>query len=838
MALLSVAVPVVGALSACAATAADSHDERFLEGLRGRGLFELAESYCIDRLADSQLDPQRRATLVSELSRTYAAHAIQLPADARQPLWEKARQVVDEFVKTHPRDPHLPLVRMQGTLAALAEGELVRQEAEMAERPADERDKARDILRTAIGELHELKESVDVELRGRNRATRGGDNQRLSSDELASLNLHIQYQLARGLRNQGLCYPQATADRINSLGQAIDLLATLAQFDMTPSLAWQVRVDEIACLRLVGHFNEAQRKLLAAEQGDPPDWIMPRLREEHVRLPLARGRVDEALSEAGPPGSNRGGTSTELDLARLEAYLAGWRRAHDGRDSGATQHWEDAALAQVRTIRNHGNASATRRAESLLARSIVQSAGTDNPRALLMAAQSLFRGGRLDEARAAYQRVAKRAKAAGDKQSYFDSTHAIGAMDYEAQDYAAALSGLAPLAVAMPQHPRAAEAHLLAIHSAAQVAQQQDPPQLDEYEKLLRQHVELWSGSTTASQAWWWLGRLLQHQQSWQEAIRALAHIQASDPQYVEAVNAIGQCYESALAQMRQRGNRNELLARDAVDYLQRVIAHPGADSPEHTEAARAAILSAARIYMTEIRGGGTNAERLLNTALREHPAAPPKWKQRVRALLVPALAASGHVASANELLNQLPIGSTDEALRLTELLAAVKQQAAAGDQPALARLELTAISDTLAKSGNLDEATTKSLYGRRADILLETGQRGEALAALRKLAEKYPRDGNIQEQLASQLTAGGDEPSRRAALSKWREIAKHCRPGSARWLRAHLAQARLQLELGDPGNARATIKLVESSHPQMGGPEMKARFQQLLAECDRAPGG
>ena len=41
---------------------ADSHDERFLAGLRRRGLFELAEKYCVDRLANSKLDRRRRAT--------------------------------------------------------------------------------------------------------------------------------------------------------------------------------------------------------------------------------------------------------------------------------------------------------------------------------------------------------------------------------------------------------------------------------------------------------------------------------------------------------------------------------------------------------------------------------------------------------------------------------------------------------------------------------------------------------------------------------------------------------------------------------------------------------
>jgi hypothetical protein len=47
-----------------------------------------------------------------------------------------------------------------------------------------------------------------------------------------------------------------------------------------------------------------------------------------------------------------------------------------------------------------------------------------------------------------------------------------------------------------------------------------------------------------------------------------------------------------------------------------------------------------------------------------------------------------------------------------------------------------------------------------------------------------------------------------------------------------------LELDLGSPAQARATIKLVEASQPEMGGAEMKARFRQLLAECNQAAPG
>ncbi len=202
----------------------------------------------------------------------------------------------------------------------------------------------------------------------------------------------------------------------------------------------------------------------------------------------------------------------------------------------------------------------------------------------------------------------------------------------------------------------------------------------------------------------------------------------------------------------------------------------------------------------------------------------------------MPALAADGQVAQAEALLAQIPIGTASEVVAMVELLAAVKQRVASDDRRAVARIEATLIADALAKQGDLDEDTLKTLVRHQAQTLVELGQRAEAEAALGGLAKKYPRDGEVQEEFAVLLTSGTDRVSRESAMTKWRDVAQHCRPGSDRWFRAHLAVARLQLELGRPADAIATIKLVAAAQPELGGVEMKARFQQLLAECNRAP--
>jgi TolA-binding protein len=820
--------------AACAAQSAAtiSRDEQYVEGLRRRGQFELAEKYCAEQLADSKLLDNRRVTLTIELSRTYADHAAQSPLEQQQELWQKARQVVDDFAASNPRHPRLVLVRAQAALTALAQGENTREDAEQSTDAQRELDEARKLLRSVVASLKQLTSAIDSALDQTGRPRRDESGQ-LSTAELSSRGSHVRHQWARALRNQGLCYPPGSADRINSLGQAIELLAGLARRELTPEFAWSVRLDAIACLRLIGNYRDAERQLSKAESDQPPDDVESRLRAEQIRLALARNRVDEALSAAGQPGAAGGPGAAAVAEAQLEAYLAAWKRAHERHDADEIDEWERAAIDQLRVIERALGPAVARRAETLLARTIAGSGAPRSPQVLVLAAQSLYRSGRLDEAQAAYDRAATGA-AAGDKNAWFDIEYAAAALAAERGDHAAAASRFEKLARGVPKHARAADAHLLAVHSAAQAAAVQRPPDLGEYERLLSEHVKDWPDSPTAAQAWWWLGRVKEHQESWQEAIRAFRHVGPDHEQYTQAVEALGRCYQAALADVRRTGNPNDLLARDAVEYFESVIAPAAAGAPRSSPAARAATLAAARLYLTEVSAGGAKAEQLLTKALREDLDAPPEWKREANVHLVAALAASGQTSAADRMLKELPMGTTADALAMVELLATARQRANADGQGPLAQIELAAIEDLLAKRDELDAETVKKLGKRQFESLVELGRQGEAIEALKSLAEKYPRDGSLQEELAVRLAAGADADSLRAGLAKWRDVATHSRPGSPRWFRAHFAIARLQLNLGEKAQARATIRIVEASYPDFGDAEMNARFAQLLAETQR----
>jgi tetratricopeptide (TPR) repeat protein len=443
---------------------------------------------------------------------------------------------------------------------------------------------------------------------------------------------------------------------------------------------------------------------------------------------------------------------------------------------------------------------------------------------LAQRAATRYRSGQLDEALAAYDEAARRAREQDRPDQAFDLAFTAAAIEHERHRYREALERFLALAAA-PKAARASDAHLLAIHCAAQLAQSQNPPNLAAYERLLREHLERWPQAPSTAQVRGWLGRLAVERGDWKQAIETLAPTQASDPQYDEAVATIGRAYESWLAELHDAGADGQKLADEALARLEQAL-EPQAKRP--TPASRAARLSAARIWLLQMPTGALPAERLLNEGLHDE-AAPADWQLAARIWLVAALLVQDKIAEADAVLRELaPQKNADRGL--LEALSAARDRVKPVP-PRLAELELLT-ADRLLARGELDAQVSALVARQRAAALAALGRRQEALESLETLARARPRDGDTQEALA-RLLATGSVNELPAALAKWRDVAAHSRPGTPRYFRAHYELARLQLGLGQSDEARATIDGVEARHPDLGGAATKARFERLRAELD-----
>jgi len=836
-----------------AAVAGESGDQRFLAGLRERGLFRLAETYCTDRLKRGDLPEGQRADLAIELSRCLAEWAVGSPPEERGPLWQRASQVTQDFTRDYPQNPRLPLVRLQQALCHLARGELARQEAQLSADPSALLEQARTHLRDAIKELNALDDDVQRGLRQQS-LPGPGERAGLDAHQLASLQNNIQYELARALRNQADCYASDSPDRANALTQAVKLLLRLAALDPVDPLSWKSRVDLIESYRLLADYGQSRRQLDALLALKPPPPVELRARAERIRLALATDQLAEAISVLSQGRQIDEATSPELDYAWLETYLAAGRATGDAQGNAKAAEWQAKATEMVERIEQWHGPYWTRRAGMLLASYVRASPDGGDLAMLVRAAESSFRSGQFTEALAGYDRAQARAAKEGNSARAFDLGYIAATIEHQRGRHAEALERYRRLAMAMPESAQAPEAHLLAIYHAAQLAKAEPQGSLDQYAALLQEHLRTWPTGPSADQVWRQWGRLREQQRDWQGAIRAYQAISAGDAEYLQAAEAVERCYGAWLAERKAAGQPNEELAGKAADWFESLVVGPQGRLPERwSPLQQFAVLAAARLRLSHTAAGYDRTQRMLSTALQTTGDAPPQWKSAARVLLVVSLAGQGRSREAGQLLAEISAGSPQQLLSLLEGLERVARGTDGAPCAAwsrwsarpevrgeLAQLQLSAIKLLPADSKALSGTERQTLERVRAQALADAGRIEESLQQYEALAAAYPRDGAIQEAYARLLLTRVDraateearKKSIQSALEKWRELEEKSPPQSPRWFLAKYWVARLHFESGNKNQAAKMITLLRLLHPELGGPELKPQFEELLKRC------
>lgn len=824
--------------------AAGSLEARFLDGLRGRRLFELAETACRDRLDATGLSNERRSRLAIELSRSFTEHALHSAPDKREPLWQQAIDALDQS-GAQADHPWRVLEQVQRGLMHLARGELARQEAELVRATEQQIEQARTHLRAAVKQLEEAAAAVAAQQRQANQ--RGpGQPDGLSESDLASLADHVSYQLARAFRNQGQCYPAGSPDRANSLRQSVNLLSTLARTDVFDALTWNARLDEIVCYRLLEDFRAAYERIELLTQREPPPQVHLAARAEEIRLALDQGRLEDALAAADEQNSADDETSGNLDYARLEAHVAAWRAADQADNTRQARQWQSEAANLVRAIDARHGAYWRRRAETLLAGTLTGSADPTGVQAadmalLVRAAESFYRAGQIDEALATYDRAVQQANRDGKRQEAFEADYAAAAIEQEHGHYPQAASRFRRSALAAPDHPQAADAHLLAIYNMAQAAKSESQPEEtdsrsvdDEYLRLLDEHLGQWPQGPSASQARLWLGRLQSRRQEWQRAVEAFRQVAREHAGFAEAVQGIGDCYVAWLEQLQAGGQPTGQLAEQAAGYLEGLINRLEGGSGQWGAAEQAAAIGAARVRLRFGNNQFAEAEQLLLRALAAADDQQPAWKSAAQGLLLVALAGQGRREEAGKLVEGLARGSPRRLLELLKSLARIRETAADAVRPELAELELVIARRLRTDQEGLREDEQRAFERAFVVVLSQAGRRGEALHAAKELTRRWPRDGDIHEDYARLLLEGPDQESLEAALAQWHQIQQKSRPGSDRWLRAMYSMALAHERLGNLDRAIGMVKLARAQYPALGGPEMHKQFEDLLARCQR----
>ncbi|MCP3691579.1 MAG: hypothetical protein GY917_05255, partial [Planctomycetaceae bacterium] len=165
----------------------------------------------------------------------------------------------------YPRYPQRSLIEVQDALTLLARGELLRQEAAISLQPQERRAAALETLRMSVRMLEKLDATLSKMIPTARNET--GDDDSLSQARLMSLQVHVQFQLARAFRNQGLCYPQGSEDQIAALQKALNQLAKpLTQLAPEDTLVGPIQRDQSICLRWLGDLEQARKTIATLHQ--------------------------------------------------------------------------------------------------------------------------------------------------------------------------------------------------------------------------------------------------------------------------------------------------------------------------------------------------------------------------------------------------------------------------------------------------------------------------------------------------------------------------------------------------------------------------------------------
>ncbi len=525
---------------------------RFAQGLRSRGLFDLAESHCLAGLNSTELKPAEQCTLVLELIRTQTARAAVSSGSQRQTNWQLAIQTADQFINEHPDHPRRLLIEVQQGLTHLTRGRLLRQELAADIAPQSARELALEELREANLIFEQLQRKIKNKIPEQRGRTVGPDE--LSADQLITLNNNVRLQSAITGINRAQLYPDDDKlNRVDALNVGLErLIEVRRETNSAQPIWWQSGLQQVECLRLLGRFAEADKLLAEFPLDDADDMNRQVIAVQQIRLALAENDLQTA-QKLVPVVLQIKNRTAELDLALVELMMKLASSDHPS-------DWRAQASNQLVAIENRHGAYWGRRAELLvIGDSAIDPGGTvANPNAgsaaeldlLMRMGDQAVRKNRLDAAFKAYDNAAVKAAAQQNWQLLFSATVRLSQVLETQLRYREAYQRLIEVSKKLADLEYAPAAHLRGCWNLFQ-AIEANPESADQIRKefldSLDEHVERWPNSETANQARLWAGRQLQTQQQWQPAVQRYTEIATNSPFFADAVKQSYACVQEML---------------------------------------------------------------------------------------------------------------------------------------------------------------------------------------------------------------------------------------------------------------------------------------------------
>lgn len=823
-------------------SAADDVTARYFQGLRDRRLFSMAERYCLEVLDDERAALPVRTEWTIELSKTFAEHAQYVVGVEHDDLWRRAAEVLESLEKREPNNPRRILLQAQGALVTAARAEFLAVLAEVAPEDAAA-GRALAALEEAAVRLRESSKSLSsAAMKFRRAAT---DAPPVPLFEVRNLEDQVRLALAESLVTKAKLQPSDDAGRGTTLRDAEETARRGAAGAPNDPRTWRARVLLVECASLRGDRKQAAVQAAALEKDAPPQDVRDRLAAVQVRALLDERRPADAGTLLLKATRGRPNPPGELQHLKTLTLLALWRVADEKKDDALAGELTAEAEAQSKSVQeNVGGWWGLRSQAAFDAVKEANLYGAEMGPAVRKA-KGLWGAGKLDEAEKEYAKAAALAERGGHGDLAAELAFTRASIVLQSGDAGAAQQDFEAVVRKSPQSPKAAEAHLMAAYCLGKLYEKERTTESREaYVRRLEEHRTQYPDGPTFGEATWMLATLQERRLQYTQALPAYEAVPAAHRRAAEAQVAVARCYEVILDRLRELKRPADEWQSKAIAKLDEYLAgYPAA--PETLDRRQAEVcLRAARLRLNATRPDYAEADALLERVTSSAGSqrgdgsddAPGDTEREAwmglhataSPLRVISLAAQRRWPQADALVRGLAKAQPADVLSVLEGLTQFAGTTDPEAEKGIGELQLRGIELLAERRDDLSAADRRRLDECHGAALVATNQPHKGVAIFEALLARSPKDLSLKRSLADALVRCNTPDELQKAKRMWRQMETAAKEGSADWMAARYQTARCALALDELDECRKLIAATRLLFPDMGGPELSARFDLM----------
>jgi hypothetical protein len=714
-------------------------------------------------------------------------------ASERRTRWAQAVGLLDEFVEKNPSIEAASLIRFQAAVYRWAEGRSFAEQAELV--PSDSK-----LRQEAIRALD------DSTLRLRRIEIKPGE----AADAFAQ---NVRYRLAQSIADRAKLDVAGDPKRLSLEREALALLDGSLT---TPGLRPFSRLLRSELSNRLGLFGQAQIEIELAEKLNPPPPL-DTLLEAKVAALCGRNLFDEAKTVVG---SAKVGEPLKR-LLNLRIVLARRRDSPSGRERNEI----DGEAFRIAEPFRGATGIEGRRGLMELAKAIDEPNAEASPDWWDLLAEGHLRlgdpirAGRLDA------KAGDRAEAAGQVEKTASLRYKAGAYLFEAGKFAEADRRLTQVIdqAAAPRDVKARAGMLRALARGRAVAIHEADSSRTSYLSALEAQVRDYPNEPSTGEARWLLGQVRLSAGRPDEAMQLWAGIHHGHPRWLESRTLIADRQREAVE--AQQINHDSAAVTAKMDVARGFLKAALDQTREGTEVVTLTLLMA-RLELIPGAGSPPLAFEACERVLKL--AAKAEQHQTAKLYRLVAFAESNRALEA-EKAARTEVGSDDLA-RLLPTLRLLDRAASEADTEIIRRriglISRVITSKIIERLDLLPEGTRDEAHLHHARALLFSG---DVAAARKQIADWGGPVGEIDDELLRELA---DTYQRldafTLAIDAERYRSGRLAPGSLAWFESRYGMALAYYRAERTKEARQLIDATAILHPDLGGGDLKVRFERL----------